>query len=140
MFTQILSHLNWLHIIVAAVAFFVLGALWYSPVLFAKPWARMTNMNANDPNVKKGMGVMMLSSFILMIICCIALAMLYQIIQIKSAVAAIKFGLFFGVGFALTAISISFVYERKPLGLYAIDIGYQIAGIIIASLVLVLWK
>jgi|SRR5215471_3110631 len=140
MFTQLLSNLNWLHIAVAAVAFFILGAVWYSPVLFAKPWAKMVNMNMTDPNAKKGMGVMMFGSFILMVICCIALAILYSIIHIDNAFSAIKFGLFFGVGFALTAISISFIYERKPLGLYAIDIGYQIAGIVIASLVLVLWK
>jgi len=140
MFVQLLTHLNWLHVIVAAIAFFVLGALWYSPVLFSKPWAKLVNMNMADPDAKKGMGMMMFGSFILMIICCIALAIIYNIIQIDTALSAIKFGLFFGVGFALTAISISFIYERKPLALYAIDIGYLIAGIVIASLILVLWK
>jgi hypothetical protein len=140
MFTQLLSHLNWLHVVVAAIAFFILGALWYSPVLFSKPWAKLVNMNMSDPNVRKGMGSMMFGSFVLMIICCIALAVMFSIIHIDTAIGAIKFGLFFGVGFALTAVSISFIYERKPLALYAIDISYLIMGIVIASLVLVLWK
>jgi hypothetical protein len=83
---------------------------------------------------------MMFTSFILIVICCIALAMLYRLIDIRSAFSAIKFGLFLAVGFALTTISISFVYERRPLGLYAIDIGYHIAGFIVASLILVFWK
>src|SRR4051812_29957697 len=98
MFTQLLSNLNWLHIAAAAVAFFMLGAIWYSPILFAKPWARMVNMNMTDPNAKKGMGVMMFGSFILMVVCCIALAILYAIIHVDSALSAVKFGLFFGVG------------------------------------------
>ena len=140
MFIQLLTQLNWLHVIVAAIAFFVLGALWYSPVLFSKQWAKLVNLNMSNPNAKKGMGMMMFGSFILMIICCSALAVVFSIIQIDTAISAIKFGLFFGVGFALTAVSISFIYERKPLALYAIDIGYLIAGIVIASLILVLWK
>jgi hypothetical protein len=140
MFIQLLTQLNWLHVIVAAIAFFVLGALWYSPVLFSRPWAKLVNLNMSNPDAKKGMGMMMFASFILMIICCSALAVVFSIIQIDTAFSAIKFGLFFGVGFALTAVSISFIYERKPLALHAIDIGYLIAGIVIASLILVLWK
>jgi hypothetical protein len=140
MFTQLLSELNWLHVVVAAVAFFVLGAVWYSPVLFSKPWAKLVNINMTDRNARKGMGGMMLGSFVLMTVCCIALAIMFSIIHVGDAMGAVKFGLFFGVGFALTAVSISFIYERKPLALYAIDIGYLILGIVIASLVLVLWK
>ena len=140
MFSQLLSDLSWLHVIVAALAYFILGAIWYSPVLFAKPWTKMVNMNMNDLNAKKGMGVMMVMSFVLMIICSIALAICYRLLPITDAFEAIKFGLFFGVGFALTSVGISFIYEKKPLGLYFIDIGYHIAGIIVASLVIVLWK
>jgi hypothetical protein len=140
MFTQLLSHLNWLHIIVAAIAYFALGALWYSPALFAKAWVRLVKIDINDPDKKGGFGVMMFTSFILIFICCTALAILYRLIDIRGALSAIKFGLFLAVGFALTTISISFVYEHRPLGLYAIDIGYHIAGFIAASLVLVLWR
>jgi hypothetical protein len=32
--------LNWIAILVAAFVPMVLGALWYSPVLFARPWMR----------------------------------------------------------------------------------------------------
>ena len=140
MFTQILSGLNWLHVLVAAIAYFALGALWYSPVLFSKPWAKMTNMNMNDPNAKKGMGLLMFSSFVLMFLCSVGLSILYHIIPVFDALHAIEFGLFFGVTFSLTSISISFIYERRPLALHAIDAGYNILGITAASLVLVLWK
>jgi hypothetical protein len=140
MFAQLLSHLNWLHIIVAAVAYFAIGAIWYSPALFSKAWVRLVKIDINDSNKRGGLGIMMFTSFMLIVICCIAMAMLYRLIDIRSAFSAIKFGLFLAVGFALTTISISFVYERRPLGLYAIDIGYHIAGFIVASLILVLWK
>jgi hypothetical protein len=140
MFAQLLSHLNWLHIIVAAVAYFAIGAIWYSPALFSKAWVRLVKIDINDPSKKSGLGIMMFTSFILIVVCCVAMAILYRLIDIRSAFSAIKFGLFLAVGFALTTISVSFVYERRPLGLYAIDIGYHIAGFIVASLILVLWK
>jgi hypothetical protein len=30
--------INWLAVLAAAAASFLLGGLWYSPILFAKPW------------------------------------------------------------------------------------------------------
>ena len=36
-------HVNVLAVLVSGVAIFILGGLWYSPALFAKPWARLMN-------------------------------------------------------------------------------------------------
>jgi hypothetical protein len=36
---DVLGDLNWLVVLVAAVAYFVLGALWYAPPVFGKVWA-----------------------------------------------------------------------------------------------------
>lgn len=33
-----LGQINWLAVIVATIVYFALGALWYSPVAFGKPW------------------------------------------------------------------------------------------------------
>ncbi len=38
-------HVNYLAILVAAVGVFVLGWLWYSPLLFFKPWMRLRGMD-----------------------------------------------------------------------------------------------
>ena len=32
--------INWLAVVAAALSMFVLGAVWYSPVLFVKQWAK----------------------------------------------------------------------------------------------------
>src|SRR5258708_27310471 len=40
--------LNWLAILVAAISTMVVGFLWYSPRLFAKPWMREMGYDAND--------------------------------------------------------------------------------------------
>lgn len=35
-----LSDLNWLAVIVGAVIYFAIGAVWFTPILFARPWQR----------------------------------------------------------------------------------------------------
>jgi hypothetical protein len=41
-----MPHVNFLAVLVSGVAIFILGALWYSPVLFAKTWSRLMGMTA----------------------------------------------------------------------------------------------
>src|SRR6266480_4920531 len=38
-------HVNYVAVLVATVAVFVLGWLWYSPLLFFKPWMRLRGMD-----------------------------------------------------------------------------------------------
>ncbi len=40
--------LNWLAVLVAAISTMVVGFLWYSPLLFAKPWMREMGYDPND--------------------------------------------------------------------------------------------
>jgi len=139
--TEIFSHMNWLAILVATLAYFVIGALWYSKVLFGSKWASLLKLDLNDPNQKKGMGQMMLSSFILMLITCIGLSILIVKVNFDSNyMYGIKIGLLTGICYASTAVSINYVYARKPLALYFINNGYHIAGQLIAAVILVMWR
>ena len=40
--------INWLAVVLAAVAAFVLGGIWYSPLLFAKPRQRLAGLSNED--------------------------------------------------------------------------------------------
>lgn len=44
--------INWLAVLVAGISAFVLGGVWYSPLLFGKAWMKENNFTEND--VKKG--------------------------------------------------------------------------------------
>ena len=138
--TEFLSHINWLAVLVAAVAYFLLGALWYS-VLFGKKWARLVKLDTSNPDLKKGMGGMMISTFVLVLIICFGLEVLivkFNFLQELSY--GIKLGLLTGLAFATTAVSIHYVYENKPTNLYLINNGYHVIGHIIAASILVLWR
>jgi hypothetical protein len=139
--TEIFSHLNWLAILVATLAYFVLGALWYSKALFGSSWATMLKLDVNNPDMKKGMAKMMAGSFLLMFVTSVGLALLVQMIGFNAEfMYGIKLGLLTGVFFAATAVSINYVYENKPIGLYFINNGYHVAGHIAAAIILVMWR
>ena len=136
--TEVFSNIPWLHVLVAAIGYFLLGALWYS-ALFQKQWIAASGVNVNDPNAKKGVGGIMFMSFILMFVCSIGISILETKLQIWSWMPAVKLGLLTGVCFSATSISISYVYEKKPLALHLINGLYNILGSIIAAVILACW-
>ena len=137
---NIFENLNWLHVLVATIGYFAVGSLWYSPVLFAKRWIRYTGIDITNPNVKKGVAQIMLGSILLMAICCTGLAILTIKLGITNWKEGITLGLLTGICFSFTAISISLIYEKKPLGLHLINGGYNIVGNVVAALILSSWQ
>jgi len=140
MFCQNIAHLQWLHVLVATIAYFLIGAVWYSPVLFSKAWIKATGLNPNNPEGKKGLGALMAGSFVLMLVTVFGLAVLLQILPAINALGGIKLALLIGVCFSFTSMAISFIYEKRPWQLYAINGGYHIVGIAVAGAILAGWQ
>jgi hypothetical protein len=139
MSSNILSNLNWLHILVAAIAYFALGAIWYS-FLFQKQWVRYHNIDMNNADARKGAGAIMFMSFILMFLVTIGLAILInKMTIIGGAMSGVKIGLTTGVLFSATAISITYLYLKRPAGLHFIDGLYHVVGQVIAAVILCVW-
>ena len=138
--TEIFSQINWLAVLVAALAYFMLGAVWYSKALFGNKWVALVGLDMSNPDRKRGMGKMMAGTFILIIVTCIALALFVHRLDLFVISSALKLGFITGIGFAATAVAISFIYESRPTALYFIDCGYHLAGHLITAIILVLWK
>jgi hypothetical protein len=136
--TSFLSNLNWLAVLVAAVGYFMLGALWYS-VLFGKAWIKGTGIDMSKPDAKKGAGGIMAFTFLLEFVTCIGLAILVSRLMLSGALSGVKLGLFTGIFFSSISICISYLYQSKPKTLHAIDAGYHIVGSVIAAVILCVW-
>jgi hypothetical protein len=136
--TDIFSHINWLAVLVAAVAYFAVGGIWYS-FLFRNAWIRLTKVDMNDPNGKKGIGGIMFTSFILMLVASIGLALFINRIDNWGWMPGLKTGLIAGVCFCATAISNSYLYEKRPSGLHLINNLYNIVGCSVAGIIIAVW-
>jgi hypothetical protein len=134
-----LSEINWLAVLVATIAWFIIGALWYS-TLFQKQWVSYHRIDVADPDMKKGTGMIFFMSFVLMFIAVTGIAILIQLMGMSSAAAGAKLGLLTGICFALTAISVTYLYLKKPMGLHFIDGLYHVVGHVLAGIILCLWQ
>lgn len=137
---ELFSQINWLSVLAAAVAYFLLGAIWYSKALFGPAWIKAVGIDMNNPDKGKGLAAMMVTTFVLIVVAVIAQALLAYSIGLTGIVPGIKLGLLTGVAFATTAVSISFIYESRPTVLYFIDCGYHVAGHLAAAIILVMWR
>ena len=142
MIIEVLKQINWLSVVVATLAYFALGAIWYS-LLFQKQWIRYQGISIEDmskPDAKKGLGTIMLASFVVTFIVSIGLAMLSEYMSLTSLHHGIHLGLITGICFAATSIAINMLYEKKPMGLFLINAGYQVIGTLIAAIIIVCWR
>jgi hypothetical protein len=137
--SSIFSGINWLHVLVAAIAYYGLGAIWYS-FLFQKKWVVYQGIDMNNPDAKKGAGGIMAISFVLFFIVTLGLAVLIaRINPMGGAMSGAKIGLLTGLCFSAMVLSITYLYTMKPLGLHMIDGLFHIVGQIIAAVILCAW-
>ena len=135
---QHLHHFNFLAILVAAVILWVLGAAWYSPPLFAKPWMaalRITPDPANKKGLVPGMVASLVGDFIL--------AFVLEHLILWAHAGSVHGGAFIGflvwVGFFAAPNFPQGIYERRPFTLFAINNGYWLVGLIIVGILLATW-
>jgi Protein of unknown function (DUF1761) len=137
---SLFDYINWLAVLTGAVAYFALGALWYS-FLFKNKWIAYTKMDVNDPNATKGVGAIMFGSFVLMFVQSLAIAILASRMDLSAYwMSGVKLGALTGFCFCACGIAINYLYEKKPLGLWLINGGYAIAGNIIAAVIICMWQ
>ena len=132
-------HFNHLAIIACGVMLWVLGAIWYSPALFAKPW--MAILGITKGSSKRGTLVLgMISSFI----CDIVIAFILEHLIVWSGAPTFGWGVFIGclawVGVYGSINLPQNIYEGRPFKLFAINGGYWLLGLALTGGILAVWK
>jgi len=135
-----MQHLHFNHwaIIVAALFQWVLGALWYSPPLFAKPWSAMVWRTPEDK--PKSLVTGMVSS----LICDLILTFILAHVILWSGSEGFGEGALAGfivwAGFIACPNIPQGIYEGRPFRLFAINGGYWLAGLVVSGGILAGWR
>jgi len=113
--------ISWLAVIVAGASSLVLGGIWYSPMLFANRW--MAAAGLNEEQLKSGsMPMIFGGAFLLSLIAAIVFSMF---LGPKPALNfALGAGFSAGLCWVAAGMGISYLFERRPLGLFLINGGY----------------
>ncbi len=128
--------INWLGALVAAIVAFVLGAIWYSPLMFARPWQRALGLT--DEEIRSGhVGRIFASAFVAMIVAAAGFSLVLG--QGAGVAAGVHWGLGVGLLFVATSLAIHNAFERRPLHYWAINSGFNLVQFLVYGLILGAW-
>lgn len=136
-----LGDLNWLAVIVTAVAYFALGAIWFAPPVFGKAW--MASSGTATPGEGQRAGA---TFYVVPLLTCFVSTVATAIIAISTGTdtvaEGIMLGLVVGIGYAVALAVLGGIFDAtKPQAMTAatISAGYHLVGLVIASVILAVW-
>jgi hypothetical protein len=132
------STINWLAVVVSTLAFYALGALWYSPLLFVKPWMKELNITKEDTN-KVSMAKILPLTFLLSFIMVTNLAFFLADPKITAGTGAL-YGFLTGFGWVGMAMILTSLYELRGWRYMLINTGYMVVGFTMSGVILGAWK
>ncbi len=138
---DVFTDLNWPAVVAAALAFFALGGLWYSPPLFGKAWQR--SMGWEMPEGQRPGPAYYIGPLITCLIATVAVSMIARATGSDGVLDGIVLGLVVGIGIAGSVLAVTGLFDPKkadPRTWAAIAIGYQVIGLVIASIIVSVWR
>lgn len=133
--------INWLAVLAAVVVNMVVGFVWYSPALFAKPWAKYTGRKMDEmgdggpsyafTTIGAAIQAIVLAHFIAYV------ALFYPD---KSDVAVgLTTAVWAWVGFVAVPTGVNTLFEGRRKKLWAINAGYFLVVLLLNGLILAVW-
>lgn len=114
--------INPIAMVLAAVAGFALGGIWYGP-LFGKVWQAESGLS--DEQVNSGnMPLIFGTTFLLNLFSSFILGHVLATYNNPGLVVSVMIAGGVGLGFVATAIGVNYLFARKSLKLFWIDAGY----------------
>ena len=129
-------------VIVATLVHFILGGLWYSPLLFANKFLQLVNWTPEQvrqmesQSHAKELVIAFVMSFLLVYI----LAHFVQYTKATNAIGGIQTAFWLWLGFIVTTQVPLVLFERRSFGLFLINVGYQFVGCALAGAILGVWR
>jgi hypothetical protein len=129
-------------VLVATLVHYILGGLWYSPLLFANKFLQLINWSPekvaameNQSHAKE-----LVIAFVTSLVLVYILAHFVQYTKATTAMAGIQTAFWLWLGFIVTTQAATVIFEQRPLGLYLLNIGYQFVGCALAGAILAVWR
>ncbi len=137
--------INYVAILVAVVANFILGFIWYTP-LFGRAWARElgfdTTIKPTGGQMAKGMIFMVIGNFLMAYVFAHNMAawtFVPGMNNIPAIATILQSAIFTWLGFYLPVDLGAVAWEKKSWTLFGINTGYHLMMLLVAATILTLW-
>ena len=124
---------------IAAIAFFILGAIWYTMLsaqwlaAIGKTMEQMTTEQAGSP-------LPYVIGFVAILVMCYTLAWLIERVQATSFGGGMGLGAAIAVGFIAANLALNYGFEWRSVSLWIINAVYAIVGLTVAGGIIGGWK
>jgi len=137
-----MTTLNFWPILVSAIVSFVIGALWYSPILFGREWMELSKISDDDMRSAKEKGVTKLyvAQFILSLVSWSVLAFIISSVEGMSASDGAFIGLIVWIGFVATDALSKVMWEKKPFKLALIGSVGMLLNMVVSGAIMGAWR
>jgi hypothetical protein len=131
-----MTDVNFFAVLLAAASSFVLGGIWYSPMLFGTAWQREAGdtHKPGEGHPARVFGV----SFLFALIAAVAYAWVMP--AAATPVQALAQGLAVGAGVVAASFGINYQFANRSAKLFLIDGGYHTVQFGIYGVVIGLWR
>lgn len=136
-FSMDFSQFNWVAILLATMGSFVVGSLWYSPLLFGKPWMKIMgfdNKNMQKMNMTPGQSMVIWFVFHLVSVYCMSLILSFLPVSTISQLLVTVFIVW--LAFELIAFLNPILWENKPWKLFFINGSGSLVSLFVAAAIL----
>ena len=133
--------INYAAVGVAGLAYWVLGGIWYS-LLFARPFIALMGWTPEQAAAiqQNGEEPSLAVAFVTSLVLAYALALALRFVGAETARAGALVALALFAGFVATSNLETVLFESRPLGLYLINNGYHLVGMLGMGALLAAWK
>jgi hypothetical protein len=131
-------------VLVSALVTMVVGFVWYSPLLFARPWMVLMGYDPDDKakiaEMQKSAGPSYMLSLVASLVSAAVLGKIIVVATINTPLYGMKMGLAVWLGFVTTVQLTNSLFSRQPAKLYAINTGYQLVCFLAMGAILGAWR
>jgi uncharacterized membrane protein YpjA len=135
---------NLLAVLACAVAGMVVGFVWYSPALFAKPWMVLMGYDPNDKakiaELQKSAGPSYAMSMVASLLTAFVLGKIISVAGAATAFDGLKIGMVVWLGFVTTVQFTNALFSHQRNKLYLINTGYQLVCYLAMGAILGAWR
>jgi hypothetical protein len=134
------SDVNYLAVLIAALAYFALGAIWYIPPVMGTAWQK-----AGGIEMREGEGpdpILFVGTYIAYFVAGLATAVLAVSTGTDTLAEGVLLGLVVGVGYAFTAAGVGALYDRKPqpMAWWLINGIFNVIGLVVVAVIISVWS
>ncbi|MFH0887569.1 MAG: DUF1761 domain-containing protein [bacterium] len=136
------ADINYLLVLLSAIVAMVVGAIWYSPLLFGNEWNKYSGLTPEDLEKakQKDTGKLYAFQFLATVLMSYILAQLVVFMHAISFSDGAKIGFWLWLGIVVPVLLGSVLWERKSIIVYLIDIGQYLVSLVLIGGILGLWS